>query len=399
MHGMFSCTRLNHRLAFQGYNFRVKKTSHLNCFQKLFWVRVTLPNSENIAINIGSLAKHLKVNRRFVRHLVTKTHKLDEIVAKCQKVVPFAKEESLSLKKALTIIEKVESQKSSLLEGGVRRIGQRYLLARLNPENGQVFYYLSLKKPLGQGAFRTVYPLMNYQTGRVSMALAVERPQKPNQKAQIEREYDFLQTLMKVNQVVKPYFLLNDGQSLFLATRRCKGTFEQIIASNLSLNKKLQFFKEIVEGVASIHDHGIIHRDIKPQNILYTKKGKIKIIDFNLSCLKSESKKLALFCGTPSYQPPEVILRKVKDEPEKIDAWSLGIILYQICEKRRPDFIPLFKQQVHAQERQEKKLIQAAKNLTFRRLKKGDPLLPVIKGLLHVDPKRRLSAKGALEHL
>jgi hypothetical protein len=395
------------------YNIRIKKTSRLSCLQKLFWIKVHLPNSEKAFVNIGSVAKRLHVTRRFVKYLIsTKTNKLHQIIATCRNIGPFAKslteEERLrpndNLIKALTLFEEIESKRSSLTleakKGGfaVDQVGKRHLLAYADPNTDRVDLFVSLKKPLGKGGFRTVYPLMDCQTSKVSMALSLQKQAKPSQADQVEREYRFLKTLQNVKQVVKAFFYINNGDTLFLVTKRCSGTFEEIIkSSKISQKKKLHHFIEVLKGVVQIHENSIIHRDLKPQNILYTKKGKIKIIDFNLSCYAQEQSRLIPFCGTRSYQPPEAILRQVKTEPEKIDAWSLGIILYQICEKQKPEFTRLFKQQLHLQ--QESKLLEAAKNLSFRRLKRSSPLIPVIRGLLNPDPKLRFSVKEALERL
>lgn len=406
----FGCFVQN-RLKFQNYNFRIKKTRHLNALQKLFWVQVTLPTSEKIAINLRSMAKRLKVTPQDVKSLAIKFNKLDEMIAELESIAPFsnnlAKEEFLTLKESLILKKEIESQKNSLLMkaekngSAISKIGNRHLLAHLNPENGSVNFFLSLQKPLGKGAFRTVFPLMDYQTSKVSMALSVQKSEKASHTELMQREYSFLKTLEKVKQVVKPYFLIQEGEFLYLATKRGSETFDDFLDYEFSQKKKLEFFKEVLKGVAAIHKHGIIHRDIKPQNILLTKKQKVKIIDFNLSCLKTETEKLTRFAGTPAYQPPEVILRKIKELPEKIDAWSLGIILYQICEEKKPKFCPLFKEQngLPQEERDEQKLMHAVKNLKFSRLKKGDRLIPIIQGLLNPDPHQRLSAKEALKKL
>lgn len=423
MQGMFSYATVKRfgcftqdRLNFESYNFRIKKQrGKLNCLQKLFWVKVTLPNSEKVFVNIRSLAKRLKVTPRFAKLLISgRTKNLQQIIATCQKITPFAKslaeEESLSrtgnLKKSLILWEKIESQKESLSfqaknkGSATGRIGERHLLAHFNSQTSSVDFFLSLKKPLGKGGYRTVYPLMNCQTFKVFQALSVQLPSKSNQIKKMEREYRFLTTLQNVKEVVKPYFFINNQNGLFLVTKRCESTFDQIIRDpKVSQKKKLQLFREVLKGVAAIHEQGIIHRDIKPQNILLDKKGKIKIIDFNLSCLKTETSKLVSFCGTAIYQPPEGILRQAKTEPEKIDSWGLGIILYMICEGKRPEFTRLFKEQVHLPIQQQEKILQAAKKLEFSRLKKNDPLIPVIRGLLHTDPHKRLSAKEALLHL
>lgn len=413
-HKRFGCFA-EHRLKLTtpegvSYNIRVKKTKQLTCLQKLFWTKVDLSRGESTFVNIRSLAKRLHVTPRFAKYLISKkTGKLHQILAICHKICPFAKglaeEKCLSpydnLIKSLELFETIESRRPSLTleakkEGfAVDNIGNRHLLAYVNPKTNHVDIFLSLKNILGKGGFRTVYPLMDYQTSKATLALSLQIPKKASHNEQTEREFQFLTALKNVKQVVRALFYIDKSDVLCLVTKRCSGTFASLIkSSNISKKKKLEHFVEILKGVVQVHEHSLIHRDLKPQNILYNKKGKIKIIDFNLSCHVQEHDRLTPFCGTAVYQPPEVILRKFKTEPEKIDAWSLGIILYQICEKQKPAFTRLFRQQLRLQ--QESKLLNDAKKLTFHRLKKTSPLIPIIRGLLNPDPKLRFTVREAL---
>lgn len=378
------------------YNFRVKKhNSSLNCLQKLFWAKIRISHSEIAIVNIGSLAKHLDVTPSFIRHLIsTKSKKLEQIIAICQKMSQLSKCLNVNLQKALSIDEEIESRRPALLERAkkgeaiVEHLRNRHLLAHLNPKTGGVDFYLSLKKPVGKGAFRSVYPLMNIQTYQIRRAFSIQKLDPANR---MEREFRFLKALQNVSQVVKTYFYCKNEEGFYLVTKLCKGTFDQ-----LPQKKKLQLFMETLKGVAHIHREGIIHRDLKPQNILFDEKLKIKIIDFNLSCLASDSHRLRLFCGTSRYMPPEVIFRKIKKEPEKIDAWSLGIILYQICENQFPSFTRLFKKDPEVSEAE---LIKKIKKIRFSTLKTNSPLIGVIKGLLNPDPLKRLSVTEAYSSL
>ncbi len=88
-----------------------------------------------------------------------------------------------------------------------------------------------------------------------------------------------------------------------------------------------RLFSQILEGVAYCHGLSITHRDIKLENILVTREGQIKIIDFGFSTCFPNSQKIKLFCGTPSYMAPEIVSKREYSGPPA-DIWALGVLLY-----------------------------------------------------------------------
>jgi len=100
--------------------------------------------------------------------------------------------------------------------------------------------------------------------------------------------------------------------------------------SPLQLDEIINITTQICEGLSKAHEAGIVHRDIKPQNILINKEGRIKILDFGLAKLKgvSQLSKEASTIGTTHYMSPEQSLGKEVDH--RTDIWSLGVILYEM---------------------------------------------------------------------
>ena len=77
-----------------------------------------------------------------------------------------------------------------------------------------------------------------------------------------------------------------------------------------------------------LHSRNVTHRDIKLENIIIeTKKNSIKLIDFGFCCCTSSDIKLKVFCGTPSYMCPEIVMKKEYIGPPT-DIWAAGILLY-----------------------------------------------------------------------
>ena len=119
----------------------------------------------------------------------------------------------------------------------------------------------------------------------------------------------------------KIYFVMNFIKSgeLFNHLHNCKFFSE----------KKAKFYSAIIGlSLEYLHTHGIVYRDIKPDNILIDEDGYLKLADFGMAkMLKDQEKAFSLFC-TPEYFAPEIITREGHNK--SADWWSYGILLYEM---------------------------------------------------------------------
>ena len=106
----------------------------------------------------------------------------------------------------------------------------------------------------------------------------------------------------------------------------------------------IYIIKNILSGLMALHDKGYIHRDIDPTNVMVTKDGMVKLIDFGLAMqmrtLTSHDKlltKAGLFMGKPEYAAPELVLGEINEQNQTTDVYSVGILLYQ-CITGHPPF-------------------------------------------------------------
>lgn len=101
--------------------------------------------------------------------------------------------------------------------------------------------------------------------------------------------------------------------------------------------KRVAFIvKEVLDGLAYLHDNRVVHRDLKPENIMLisNQEGETfaKIVDFGLADYNNITLKKG--AGTPIYMAPEIVSSKVYSE--KVDIWSVGVITYLLLSGRPP---------------------------------------------------------------
>jgi serine/threonine protein kinase/Tfp pilus assembly protein PilF len=128
-----------------------------------------------------------------------------------------------------------------------------------------------------------------------------------------------------------------EGQT-FIVMEYCQGeTLRQLVQKEpLSIRKVLDIAVQICEGLAVAHEKGIVHRDIKSDNIMLTPRGQVKIMDFGLAKLKGATRltQSRSTLGTASYMSPEQAQREEVDH--RSDIFSFGVVLYELLTGRLP---------------------------------------------------------------
>lgn len=131
-----------------------------------------------------------------------------------------------------------------------------------------------------------------------------------------------------------------DGGQFFLVLEYVEGlSLDELIAQKGKLPEKeaLEVFKDILRGLNFAHSKGIIHRDVKPSNIILTKDGTAKIMDFGIALMMGVERKTktGMTIGTAHYMSPEQI-KDPKNMDHRSDIYSAGIILYEMLAGRVP---------------------------------------------------------------
>jgi len=141
------------------------------------------------------------------------------------------------------------------------------------------------------------------------------------------QEIEILRKLHHPN-VIRFINVINTDDRLYLFMERIKGCpLKELIDEGISEIKSKDLFKQLTMAIQYCHSMCVVHRDIKPTNILIQINGQLKLIDFGLSAVIESGKLLRTFCGSPSYVAPEILLFD-KYSGKSADIWSLGIVLY-----------------------------------------------------------------------
>lgn len=121
--------------------------------------------------------------------------------------------------------------------------------------------------------------------------------------------------------------LLADGR-VFYAMRLVEGRrLDAVVAGGLALSERLRIFGRIAETVAFAHAHGVVHRDLKPDNVMVGPFGEVWVIDWGVAKVKGENLAFGTVMGTPGYMAPEQARGDNERVDERSDVFSLGALL------------------------------------------------------------------------
>ena len=112
------------------------------------------------------------------------------------------------------------------------------------------------------------------------------------------------------------------------STEALRDKLNLVSGHNLSPQEACQVMLQLTEGVSYIHEHGLLHRDLKPDNLFYLPDGSVKITDFGISSKIGEKTSGDAITGTVYYCAPEILM----GEPANVasDIYSMGIIFFEI---------------------------------------------------------------------
>ena len=210
-------------------------------------------------------------------------------------------------------------------QGGPYKIGQR-------------FGPFVLTAYLGSGAFKTVYKARNETPGDIPEVVALGFPHQQDEDgiAELVKEFTVLSRLVHPN-VLRVYALERQEGMAFLAMEYVEGeTLRTWLKQrgSLAADEALRYVGLLCEALAYAHAAHVLHRDVKPENVLVAAGNVPKLVDFGVArILARTSQKASTNIGTVDYMAPEQMQGAAGTNA---DLWALGVTFYELLTGRRP---------------------------------------------------------------
>jgi serine/threonine protein kinase len=260
----------------------------------------------------------------------------------------------------------------------------------MSKKSVQIGNYI-LTKIIGRGSFSNVYKAYHYETKEMYAMKVVSLKNLANKMIEnIETEISIM-IKIKHDNIVRLYETIKTDKHICLLIDYCDGEdLNKYIKKNGRISEKQTkiFMTQIASGLHYLHSLNLIHRDLKPHNILLSKNGNIKIADFGFVKDYTEISMFDTLCGSPIYMAPEILQHKKYDA--KVDLWSIGIILYEML-SAEPPFIA-------SNHIQLLKTIETTKFKFQKNIIVSTDCVNIIESLLVVNPKERISFENFFNH-
>ena len=193
---------------------------------------------------------------------------------------------------------------------------------------------------LGRGGMGRVYKVFDKKI-KEEVAVKILKLEIASDETTIERFSNELKLARKIvhKNVGRMYELMEDEGTHYITMEYVAGEdLKSFIrrAGQLNVDKTISLARQVCEGLAEAHKLGVVHRDLKPGNIMIDKEGNALIMDFGIArSLKAEGiTTKGIVVGTPEYMSPEQVDGKEADH--RSDIYSLGIVLYEMLTGRVP---------------------------------------------------------------
>jgi serine/threonine-protein kinase len=198
-----------------------------------------------------------------------------------------------------------------------------------------------IQSVLGRGGMGTVYRARDIELEEV-VAIKTLRPEFMTDATLLERFKDEIRLARRLSDqnIVRTHDFGEWSGVYYLTMEYVEGiTVRELIDTRgrLGVSSTLAIAAQLAHSLAVAHEHGVIHRDIKPQNLLLDAAGVLKVMDFGVARLAERTTSVTeagLVLGTPAYMPPEQLMAEQVDA--RSDLYAAGVVLYECLTGQAP---------------------------------------------------------------
>ncbi|XP_024121620.1 serine/threonine-protein kinase 36 isoform X3 [Oryzias melastigma] len=241
----------------------------------------------------------------------------------------------------------------------------------------------------GEGSFGRVHKGRKKGSGQVVALKFMPKVGRTDKELRsLKREIEIMRNLKHPN-IVQLFDSFETDTEVVVVTEYAEGQLFQVLEDDGNLPESLvrEIACQLVSALYYLHSHRILHRDMKPQNILLGKSGVVKLCDFGFArAMSASTLVLTSIKGTPLYMSPELVEEKPYDHTA--DLWSLGCILYELHTGAPPFYTNSIFHLVQLIVKDQVKWPDTM----------SDACMSFLKGLLTKDPEKRLSWPDLLHH-
>ena len=202
---------------------------------------------------------------------------------------------------------------------------------------GQKVGKYEIIRSLGSGGFGSVYLARDTW---LDIKVAIKVPHKQSAELYKLLKEPRLQAALNHPNIVRMIAAEKENRIFFMVMEYVKGkTLEKVLEKEGTLDwtQAVDYLRQISQGVEHAHNNKIIHRDLRPSNIIVSEEGTAKITDFGTSAWLNTVPYASTRIGSPPYMAPEQFLGKASYQS---DIYSLGCIFYELITGRPPIFDP-----------------------------------------------------------
>jgi tRNA A-37 threonylcarbamoyl transferase component Bud32/Ca2+-binding EF-hand superfamily protein len=261
-----------------------------------------------------------------------------------------------------------------------------------------IYEHYSFLDHLGSGSYGNVVLGSNDKSKEKFAIKVIDKSNKPARFLEFIKTEIEIMRFCKHENIIKFVDLFETADSIYIVQEYLQGGdlyyyYTEVMQKKISEDKIKHIMRQLGQGIKYLHEYGIIHRDIKPQNIMLTDKSgfpKVRIVDFGLSKVIGSNEKASECLGTLNFSAPEIV--KKMGYNNRVDIWSLGVLIYYLLFDSLPFSDP------------DKQMLNVVTNICYKEYsipngyKVSTELLDLLKCCLEKNYDKRISIDEFLNH-